>query len=418
MPRMNPTPNLPINQPLSVPQPVFKLPSIGDQIESLSSPLMTQDKLTFGNLGSANTSLQIEELPRFITHTVKHGENLSKIAKDHLGSSKKYNEIFEANKDQLNNPNDLRIGMTLKIPVPVGIDLPLGTPVTPTPTDKNAPVARPAQAPSTPEQTFTNQKVRKGDSLSILALRHLGDSERYMEIFEANKDQLSDPNSVRAGMTLKIPGGASPTGSGSTQRADRTGTTHSVSAADGRGLTPGAQELLGAMQHYKQIHPRNIDRSVTTSAEMREIAVELDAASKTFGVDPKMMLALYAHESGGINPDARSHTGAGGLGQLTGIAIRQVHYLAGMARGQQGKSPYTQHQDKFVQSTRSINQRYNIKANVWTSVAYMSYELNDRARLGRGVENALKRYGDPNVSTYANKVNREHKTLFGGSRIF
>jgi len=383
---------------------------------------MPQDRLQFGNLGSASPSVNIEELPRFVNHTVKRGETLGKIAKEHLGNFNLYTDIFDANKDQLRNPNDLRIGMTIKIPVPVGIELPLGVPVEPTPTASTPdqrPVARQDQtdqAPATSPQ-FSEQKVRRGDSLSILALRHLGDSERYMEIFEANRDQLKNPDALRAGMTLKIPMGANASAGSGAQRADRTGTTHSVSATDGRGLTAGAQELLGAMQHYKGIHPRNLDRSITSPAEMREIAIALDAASKAFGVDPKMMLALYAHESGGINPDARSHTGAGGLGQLTGIAIRQVHYLAGMARGQRGKSPYTQYKSNFVQSTRSINQRYNIKANVWTSVAYMSYELNDRARLGRGVEKALKRYGDPNVSTYANKVNKEHRTLFG-SNIF
>ncbi|PKL76688.1 MAG: hypothetical protein CVV27_08970, partial [Candidatus Melainabacteria bacterium HGW-Melainabacteria-1] len=82
--------------------------------------------------------------------------------------------------------------------------------------------------------------------------------------------------------------------------------------------------------------------------------------------------------------------------------------------GSSAKEPYKEHKSNFVQNSRAIRERYDIKANVWTSVAYMSYELNDRARLGRGVEKALKRYGDPNVSTYANKVNAEYRTLFGG----
>lgn len=411
MPRLNstpnPTPNSPINQP--APKPVFQLPSLLGKTENVLSPLMPQVRLSFGSLGSANTSLSLDPAPRFATHTVKHGETLAKIAKEHLGSAGLYNSIFEANRDQLRNPNDLHIGMTLQIPLPAGGELPAARPPSVKP-GKAAGPSKPAVAP--PEPQFTEQKVKRGDSLSILALRHLGNSERYQEIYDANRDQLKSPDSLRPGMTLKIPVRNTAPAAGS-QRADRTGTTHSVSAADGRGLTSGAQELLGAMQHYKQIHPTNIDGSVTTAAEMREIAIELDAASKTFGVDPKMMLAVFAHESGGINPDARSHTGAGGLGQLTGIAIRQVHYLAGMAKGQTGKSPYTQQKSNFVQSTSSVNQRYNIKANVWTSVAYMSYELNDRASLGRGVEKALKRYGDPHVSTYANKVSAEHKTLFG-----
>lgn len=144
---------------------------------------------------------------------------------------------------------------------------------------------------------------------------------------------------------------------------------------------------------------------------MREISVELDKASKAFDVDPKIMLAVYAHESGGFNPKARSHTGAGGLGQLTGIAIRQVHYMAGMAKGQKGRSPYTEYKSNFVQSQTKITERYNIKKNIWTSTAYMAYEIKDRNN--GNIKRSLERYGDPNVGAYENKVNKEYKTLFG-----
>ena len=146
---------------------------------------------------------------------------------------------------------------------------------------------------------------------------------------------------------------------------------------------------------------------------MIEIAHELDRAATAFNVDPKLMLAVFAHESGGFNPRARSHTGAGGLGQLTGIAIRQVHTMAGMVSGQRGQAPHNQYSENFVTSTNRISDRYPIKQNVWTSTAYMAYELQGRAHLGRGVENAVSRYGDPNVSTYSDKVNAEYRTLFG-----
>lgn len=192
--------------------------------------------------------------------------------------------------------------------------------------------------------------------------------------------------------------------------------TGAVEAAE---LTPGAQELLQAMQHYQQYHAQrgNTHRTRTTPAQMQTIARELDAAARAFNVDPKLMLALYAHESGGINPNARSHTGAGGLGQLTSVAIRQVHFMAGIGKGGRGTDPYRRYRQNFIQNSRAIRERYNIKANIWTSVAYMSYELQDRSFLGRGVANALKRYGDPSVAQYAQKVNAEYQILFG-KRLF
>jgi nucleoid-associated protein YgaU len=50
------------------------------------------------------------------TYTVKAGDTLSKIAKEHLGSANAYMKIFEANRDQLSNPDLIKPGQVLKIP--------------------------------------------------------------------------------------------------------------------------------------------------------------------------------------------------------------------------------------------------------------------------------------------------------------
>jgi nucleoid-associated protein YgaU len=50
------------------------------------------------------------------TYTVKSGDTLSKIAKDHMGNANAYMEIFNANKDQLNDPDQIKPGQVLKIP--------------------------------------------------------------------------------------------------------------------------------------------------------------------------------------------------------------------------------------------------------------------------------------------------------------
>jgi nucleoid-associated protein YgaU len=51
------------------------------------------------------------------THRVRRGDTLTKIALHYLGDSRRYREIFEANRDQLHTPNDrLKIGLTLRIP--------------------------------------------------------------------------------------------------------------------------------------------------------------------------------------------------------------------------------------------------------------------------------------------------------------
>jgi nucleoid-associated protein YgaU len=58
--------------------------------------------------------------------------------------------------------------------------------------DPNAPAAH----------TYT---VKSGDTLSKIAKEHLGDANAYMKIFEANKDQLTDPDKIKPGQVLKIP---------------------------------------------------------------------------------------------------------------------------------------------------------------------------------------------------------------------
>jgi len=50
--------------------------------------------------------------------------------------------------------------------------------------------------------------VQAGDTLSKIAKQHLGDANAYMTIFNANKDQLSDPDEIKPGQVLKIPAGA------------------------------------------------------------------------------------------------------------------------------------------------------------------------------------------------------------------
>jgi nucleoid-associated protein YgaU len=50
------------------------------------------------------------------TYTVKAGDTLSQIAKEHLGSAGAYMKIFELNKDQLTDPDKIKPGQVLRLP--------------------------------------------------------------------------------------------------------------------------------------------------------------------------------------------------------------------------------------------------------------------------------------------------------------
>lgn len=47
--------------------------------------------------------------------------------------------------------------------------------------------------------------VQSGDTLSKIAKEYYGDANKYMDIFNANTDKLSDPDKIQVGQELVIP---------------------------------------------------------------------------------------------------------------------------------------------------------------------------------------------------------------------
>ncbi len=64
--------------------------------------------------------------------------------------------------------------------------------------------AQPQAAPAHQDAPRTHT-VQAGDTLSAIAKKYLGNANEYMAIFNANRDQLSDPDKIKPGQVLKIP---------------------------------------------------------------------------------------------------------------------------------------------------------------------------------------------------------------------
>jgi nucleoid-associated protein YgaU len=62
--------------------------------------------------------IQASDTSIFGKYTVKSGDTLSAISKKFLGSANRYTDIFNANKDQLSDPDKIKVGQTLTIPKP------------------------------------------------------------------------------------------------------------------------------------------------------------------------------------------------------------------------------------------------------------------------------------------------------------
>jgi nucleoid-associated protein YgaU len=128
-------------------------------------------------------------------HVVTKGETLSGIARQELGTSSRWKDLARWN--DIADPSSLKEGMSLRIQA---------TDATTAAPNATAPNAVPAADPQHPAPTAgepRTHRVAKGDTLSRIAARYLGDATRWREIQRLNA--ISDPASLSEGATLKIP---------------------------------------------------------------------------------------------------------------------------------------------------------------------------------------------------------------------
>jgi hypothetical protein len=102
-------------------------------------------------------------------------------------------------------------------------------------------------------------RIQRGDTLTRLARRYLGDGNRYVEIYEANRDRLKSPGDVlRIGVSLRIPTKTSknlqPNEGDSYQRK-------SVIYRSGNGTTSTSRSRQSAFRNVSRTRDRSIGPS-------------------------------------------------------------------------------------------------------------------------------------------------------------
>jgi nucleoid-associated protein YgaU len=93
-----------------------KKPDFSNVQSGASSTAPSAPKADFGNVESGVTSTAPAAASPVQTYTVVGGDSLSKIAKHFYGNANRWREIFEANRDQISNPDLIKPGQVLKIP--------------------------------------------------------------------------------------------------------------------------------------------------------------------------------------------------------------------------------------------------------------------------------------------------------------
>lgn len=96
--------------------PGMKKPDFSNVESGASSSAPTGPKADFGNVQSGASSTATIVQHAGTTHTVEKGESLSLIAKHHYGKASLWNRIYEANRDQLDDPDTIKPGQVLNIP--------------------------------------------------------------------------------------------------------------------------------------------------------------------------------------------------------------------------------------------------------------------------------------------------------------
>jgi LysM repeat protein len=82
---------------------------------------------------------------------------------------------------------------------------PSGSTTATTPSTSSSQPRSPATSEASPQAAPNLHRVEAGDTLSSISRRYYGTPNRWMEIFEANRDRMASPNSLRVGMEIRIP---------------------------------------------------------------------------------------------------------------------------------------------------------------------------------------------------------------------
>lgn len=137
-------------------------------------------------------------------YTVRPGDTLSKIAKQFYGDPSLYMVIFEANRDQLRDPNVVRVGQVLEIPEGGEEEVE---------EEGDGPEDEEFEAEDDGGDDEEEEGdgplihvIEPGDTLSALAKHYYGNAKLYLHIFEANRDKMPNPNAgLRPGDEIIIP---------------------------------------------------------------------------------------------------------------------------------------------------------------------------------------------------------------------
>jgi nucleoid-associated protein YgaU len=161
--------------------------------EALASEVQTAAVLAVGQqlvIPALQQDSVAQQIAPSRVYTVRSGDTLWGIAVSQYGNGGLWGVIYNANREIIANPNLIYPNQQLVIPY-----------VAPGQVPPSTPAGQPPQSGGL-RPYYT---VRSGDTLSGIAQTVYGNGNRYWEIFNANRNLLSDPNWIYPGQVLYVP---------------------------------------------------------------------------------------------------------------------------------------------------------------------------------------------------------------------
>lgn len=152
----------------------------GRAAPAMAAPTMAAPAAAPATVASP-TIVQQQDEPDAAQYTVVAGDDLWTIAERLLGDGRQWRALAELNPELREDPTQrLHAGNRLRLPA----------------------------APEAERAPVESVTVRKGDTLSGLALEHLGAARKWPAIHQANRSLIRDPDLIQIGWKLALPTGA------------------------------------------------------------------------------------------------------------------------------------------------------------------------------------------------------------------
>lgn len=171
---------------------------------------------------------KLQTVKPLAVYEVRSGDSLAEIALKFYGQKEgkklaSIEKIFNANKDKLSSNDSIQVGQKLIIPAIENkteelVKTGMFENVKPAASKDSKQIAKeavkkagaPKEVKAQKEQKQTKEQfriytIKESDSLWQIALKQLGDGNRYKEIIKLNKDVISNSQSLVVGTKIKLP---------------------------------------------------------------------------------------------------------------------------------------------------------------------------------------------------------------------